>query len=189
MESLPIRGIFKLIGLSKKMKSDYEIKILVIYKKGSESYKEVVQDYAQSLHVNTHVKATSNIELGLEDYLEKYDLIYPDVSLVDADNREDIANNLSNYVRDGGNLFLEQKLHKIFPDDVLGMSRIKEVNLKNQRFDFPIIPQKYENLQKLWKSYAAKTKPNFFYTFIRSIYHKFKGDYRKWRGSIGKTSR
>ncbi|RLI07685.1 hypothetical protein DRO24_02535, partial [Candidatus Bathyarchaeota archaeon] len=158
---------------------NYEMNVLVIYKEDSENYKEVVQDYAQSLHVNVHVKAISNTQFNSED-LKKYDLFYPDVSLVDADNREEIANKLTDYVRDGGNLFLEEDLYRIFPNDVLGMSKIEEVNLTNQTFDFPVVPQKYENLQKLWKIYSVKKKENTFYNIIRSLYHKLKGDYNSW---------
>ncbi|MCK4348651.1 MAG: VCBS repeat-containing protein, partial [Thermoplasmatales archaeon] len=157
------------------LSSDYVMNVLVVHKKDSESYKEVVQDYAQSMYVNTHVKTVSHTEFSLED-LKKYDLIYPDVNLVDSDNREEIANKLTDYVRDGGNLFLEENLYKIFPKEVFGMSKITEVNLKNQTFDFPIVPQKHENLQKLWKIYSVKKKQNNFYNTIRSIYHKIKGD-------------
>jgi hypothetical protein len=59
--------------------------VLVIYKEGWDSYKEIIQDYAQSLYVNTTVKAVSNTQFSSED-LKKYDLIYPDVSLVGASN-------------------------------------------------------------------------------------------------------
>ena len=155
--------------------SNYEMNVLVVYKKGSESHKEVIHDYAQSLYVNTYVKAVSHTEFASED-LKKYDLIYPDVSLVDADNRADIADNLTNYVKKGGNLFLEEDLYKIFPNDVLGMSKIVEVNLTNQTFDFPAVPKKYENLEELWKTYSVKKKTNTFYDIIRSVYHKIKGD-------------
>ena len=161
--------------------TNYEMNILVVYKEGSESYKEVIQDYAQSLYVNTNVKAVSNIELASED-LEKYDLIYPDVSLVDANNKERVADDLTNYVRNGGNLFLEEDLYKIFEKDVLGMSKIEVVNLTNQTFDFPIVPQKYRNLQKLWKTYSIKKRENHFYNTIRSIYHKLKRD-KNWAKS------
>ena len=159
--------------------SDYGMNVLVVHKEGSESHKEVVQDYAQSLCVNTNVKAVSRTELNSED-LKKYDLIYPDVSLVDADNREEIVDNLTDYVKKGGNLFLEEDLYKMFPNDVLGMSKIAEVNLANQTFDFPVVPQKYENLQKLWKIYSVKKKPNTSYDIIRYVYHKTKGDYDTW---------
>ena len=154
---------------------EYGMNVLLVYKEGSESYKEVVQDYAQSLYVNTHVKTVSHTEFTLED-LKNYDLIYPDVSLIDANNREEITNNLSDYVRDGGNLFLEEDLYKIFSKEVLGMSRIIEVNLTNQTFNFPIVPQKYVNLQKVWIIYSVKKKQTNFYNTIRSIYHRFNGD-------------
>ena len=162
--------------------TDYEMNVLVVYKEGSESYKEVVQDYAQSLYVNTHVKVASNIEFKSED-LKKYDLIFPDVSLVSASNKEKIVDKLINYAREGGNLFLEEDMYKIFPKEVLGMSEIVEVNLTNQAFDFPVVSQKYENLQKLWKIYSVKKKSRPFYDGIRSVYHKFKGDYHTWAES------
>ena len=159
--------------------TNYKMNILVVYKEGSESYKEVVQDYAQSLCVGTHVKAVRHTEFSSEG-LKNYDLIYPDVSLVNADNREEIADELTDYVRDGGNLFLEEDMYKIFPKEALGMSKIEEVNLTNQTFDFPKVPQEYENLQKLWKIYSVKKKENTFYNIIRSLYHKLKGDYNSW---------
>ena len=161
---------------------DYEMNVLIVYKKGAESYKEVIHDCAHSLCVNTHAKAVSHTEFNFED-LKKYDLIYPDVSLVDVDNREEIANNLIDYVKNGGNLFLEEDLYKMFPNDVLGISKITEVNLFNQTFDFPVVPEKHENLQKLWEIYSIKTKTNIFYDVIRYGYHKFKGDHDVWAKS------
>ena len=154
--------------------TNYEMNVLVIYKKDSESYKEVVQDYAQSLYINTYVKVVPHTQFGSED-LKKYDLIYPDVSLVGASNKEEIANNLTDYVRDGGNLFLEEDLYKIFPNDILGMSKIVEVDITKQSFNFPVVPQKYRNLQKVWKTYSVKKRLSF-YDIIRLIYHKFKTD-------------
>ena len=159
--------------------TNYEMNILVIYKEGSESHKEVVQDYAQSLCVNTNVKAVSRTELSSEDFKE-YDLIYPDISLVDVDNKKEIARDLANYVKNGGNLFLEEDLYEVFQKDALGMSKFTEIKLKNQTFDFPVVPKKYENFQKLWKMYSVKKRENTFYNIIRTIYHKFKGNYDNW---------
>jgi hypothetical protein len=158
--------------------SDYGLNVLVVYKEGSDSYKEVVQCYAQSLYIGTSVKAVSHKEFVLEK-LTEYDLVYPDVSLVDADNRGEIVNSLIEYAKKGGNLFLEEDLYKMFPNDVLGMSEIVEVNLENQIFDFPIVPKKYDNLQKLWKIYSIK-KRKTFYDAVRLVYHKFCRDYDTW---------
>jgi len=152
--------------------AEYEMNVLIIYKKGTDSYKEVVQNYAQSLCVNTHVNAISTTEVNLEN-LEKYDLIYPDVSLVDADNKDYVSNILTDYVKKGGGLFLEERLFKIFPKDVLGMAYIGEINLIDQTINFPVIPEKYQNLQKVWKSYSVKSSRSF-YDVIRSAYRNFK---------------
>ena len=103
--------------------SDYKISILIVYKENTDDYKELIHNYVQSLHVNVDVKAVSHKDFGSED-LKKYDLIYPDVSLVNTTNSEEIVNTLTNYVQDGGNLFIEECLYAIFPKEVLGMTVI-----------------------------------------------------------------
>ena len=171
-------NISDLANNSSKIKADstcrnYEMNVLIIYKEGTESYKEVVHAYVQSLYVNTHVKAASNTKFYKED-LEKYDLIYPDVSLVAVDNKDDIVEPLIDYVKEGGNLFLEEDLYEIFPKDVLGMKQIEEVNLTSQTFTFPTVPKKYHNLQKLWQMYSVEKRSQPFYNAIRSAYRKLR---------------
>ncbi|MDI6703961.1 MAG: FG-GAP-like repeat-containing protein, partial [bacterium] len=135
-------------ALSKK--DTYQMDVLIIYVSGTSSYLEVLQDYRQSLYLNTRVRAISSDLVEFEN-LDRYDLIYPDISLINTKNKYKIASALKEYVKDGGALFLEEDFCELFTLPFLGLSTIEIVDLRNQEFTLPEVPHKFKKFQSLWK--------------------------------------
>lgn len=88
--------------------------------------------------------------------LRSYDAVYLDVSLQGSGLLAGRAEDLRQYVRRGGHLFVEQELFGELPLDLLGAGALRELAapLAEPRFEFPPVGRNVQSVQEVYRLFA-----------------------------------
>ncbi|MFC5532414.1 FG-GAP repeat domain-containing protein [Cohnella yongneupensis] len=95
------------------------LRVLVLYKEGSDSYLDALQQLNQTLVVNARIEQAKWPEA--EGKLDSYDAVYLDRALSkDTPEAERFSSAMESYVKGGGALFAENEFYDVLPLELLG---------------------------------------------------------------------
>ncbi|SDN92504.1 Repeat domain-containing protein [Paenibacillus sp. yr247] len=128
-----------------------EESIRFLYVTNGSSYDQAAyQNFEQSMLVNVKIDRKSITDLNAHR-LHGYDAVYLDPSLHQSNVLQQVEQALQRYVRDGGNLFLENSLVTDFSLEFLGASSLKDLSLgdKNPPLTYPDIDENLRGIQNM----------------------------------------
>lgn len=113
-----------------------QVTALIVYDQTSSSFLDIYQNYKQSLLANLSVEPISL------DYFDKMDLnewniIYLDKSVIGKEEFDNYKEEIMDFVKDGGFLFLEDEFYNQFPLEFLGAKSFEELNQFPKELTFP----------------------------------------------------
>lgn len=133
-----------------------DIKVAVLYCGDTENWRDAYSHLEQSLVVNLSVNA---IDIEHDKYdLNDYDILYPDPSIMKAENAGDIKKDLVLFVNSGGSIFLENSFINFFDKDFMGVTGLVKLDAAPDNIIFPKTDYDLQGLQKVIKDFAALYK-------------------------------
>ena len=124
-----------------------EIKACILYSGDSETWKETYSQLQQSELASMTVSA---VEFSSDISLNEYTIIYPDESII---NTPEAKNPLTEYVKNGGNLFLTNGFLNYFDKDFLGAAEIVKIEKCPEDIVFPKKDAGYSEIQGVISDY------------------------------------
>jgi hypothetical protein len=133
-----------------KTKAD-PLRVLVIYKSGTDSYYDTLQHLNQTLVVHTRI---DHAAWPLTDKkLDGYDAIYLDRALADPEESADLADKLTRYVDEGGMLFAENEFYNALPKELIGAEKFVPVENLPETLSYPEPATDAAGLQTIIKQF------------------------------------
>ena len=132
-----------------------DIKALVLYSGDEESSKAILESLEQSILANLDVESKSIDDLEFE--LLDYDIIYPDVSIIESKDKE-LKNKLKNYVVNGGSLFLDNKFYDFFDKNFIGAKKFIKIESIPKDMNFPNNNDNSDEIQGIIKDFSSLYK-------------------------------
>lgn len=133
-----------------KTKAD-PLRILVIYKDGTDSYYDTLQQLNQTLVVHTRI---DHAAWPLTDKkLGGYDAIYLDRALADSEESAELADKLTRYVDKGGMLFAENEFYSVLPKELIGAEAFVKVETLPETLSYPESNTDAAGLQTIIKQF------------------------------------
>lgn len=154
---------FNLITVENSTYGDYFINILII-KGESDTYLEIYQHLSSAVHANTMIKTVEHTQLKQVEDLGDFDLIYPDYGILSDENfnEQSFVTNMTAYVAQGGNLFLEHPFYQLFSEDILGVEEFIPLSLEKYQFTYPEISSSYHEIQDIYRHFISTAKTELF---------------------------
>ncbi|MBU5436984.1 VCBS repeat-containing protein [Tissierella sp. MSJ-40] len=137
-----------------------EIDLLIIYDDSSDGYLDIYHNYNQSLIANLNKEAISLKNLNQID-INKFNAIYLDPNIIGKDLFNLSKDNIMEYVKKGGHLFLEDSFYNEFPLDFIGAENFEEINGFPKELQFPEVRENLKGLQNIVKMFH-KDVANFY---------------------------
>ena len=137
----------------------YQLRAAVLCASGRED-EALASWLEQSTLLGLSVKTVA-AEPGPNFSLNGYDAVYLSPSLL-TEKREDLAQEIMDYVRRGGSVFLENGFHDLFPPDFFGAASFEKIEgCPLDALTFPAVGQDLRPLQELVEDFAA-LYPSFY---------------------------
>lgn len=128
-----------------------KINVCVLYSGDSSTWLDIYYSYSQPLLPYLEVEAF-NIDENIPDF-NKYDLVYPDKSILSSIKNDNLKNGILQYIEVGGSVFLENTFSSWLPNAVMGVSTYKEIKKLPENLEYPQVRDDLKNIQKLFKDY------------------------------------
>ncbi|HYE81358.1 MAG TPA: VCBS repeat-containing protein [Clostridia bacterium] len=124
------------------------INVAVLHAGSSRTWVDIYNQYSQPLLMNLTVEA---IDIGQAKTVElhKYDLIYPDISVVGSQAGRQLQQDIREYVWSGGAVFLENNLYQWLPRELSGAKEFKKLAGFPAKLDAPAVRPDLTAFQKL----------------------------------------
>ncbi len=107
-------------------KAGEELRAAVLYDgKQGESWRDAWSHLDQALLANLTVEA---VEVSGGCQLSGYDVVYPDPGLIRSGRARELKRTLTDYVRAGGSLFLDNAFHSFFDPDFIGAAEFVKLD-------------------------------------------------------------
>ena len=141
---------FSLNGFKVKANS---LQVLFLYSDDDvHSYLNEYQHFQQSLVVNVDIEAKSWDQIEQRD-LEDYDAIYLHRTLLQGKQTEDVSQSIEKYVENGGMIFVENELHSLFSEELLGASSFQKLEQYPVELSFPVVNDNVSGIQRVVESF------------------------------------
>lgn len=156
-----------IVSFSIKLKDNNEIHVVVIYAGQSKDWLDVYQNFSQPLLMNLEVES---IDIGKTKKinLNKYDLVYPDKSILESSAGSEMKNNIIEYIKNGGSVFLENDFANWLPLEVLGAKSFEQINKLPDKLSFPETTMDINNMQNLIRDFSTIYKEFDRYPELRN---------------------
>ncbi|GIP35646.1 VCBS repeat-containing protein [Paenibacillus sp. J2TS4] len=111
-------------------------------------------NFEQALAANIHLERRNLADLSL-NRLTKFDAVYLDIHLQNSDSLQAKKEELIEYVRQGGHLYLENGFASEFPPEFLGAEQLVELPANSQpQFEYPEVDPHLSGMQTVFRSFA-----------------------------------
>ncbi|PWK09647.1 FG-GAP repeat domain-containing protein [Tumebacillus permanentifrigoris] len=134
-----------------------QLQAMVLYEQGTTGYLDAYQDLKQSLVANLQTESVTMQEVARKD-LSHYRVIYVDPSILQDSKRGAVVNQLTEYVRAGGCLFIEDGVREAFPAELLGAREFREVQSLPLELEFPVVRQNLRGMQAVVQDFHEQWK-------------------------------
>ena len=143
---------------SKEEISDWkgdDINVLVLYSGDENGWKAISESLEQSIMANLNVEAIDidDSEVNIYDY----DIIYPDVSILES-SETNLKDELQSYVESGGSIFLDNKFYDFFDKSFIGAKEFVKIENVPNNMNFPKNDDNTEEIQDIIKDFASLYK-------------------------------
>ena len=117
------------------------------------SYLNEYQHFQQSLVVNVEIEAKSCDKVDDHD-LNDYDAIYLHQSLSQGKLADAKINSIESYVKKGGFIFVENELHTLFSEQLLGASSFQKLEQYPFEISLPTVNENVDGIQQIVELYT-----------------------------------
>ncbi|MBZ2175122.1 VCBS repeat-containing protein [Schnuerera sp. xch1] len=140
--------IFLISGISyaAPTQENQQVTTLIVYDKDTSSFLDIYQNYKQSLLTNLSTEPISLDNLDKMD-LSEWNIIYLDKSVIGKGKFNNFKQEIMDFVRDGGFLFLEDEFYNQFPLEFLGAKSFKELEEFPKELKFPEVRKNLSGIQ------------------------------------------
>lgn len=132
-----------------------DIKALVLYSGNENGWESASESLEQSIMANLDVesKDIDDSEVKLSDY----DIIYPDISIIESKKTE-LKEELESYVEKGGSLFLDNKFYDFFDKNFIGAKEFVKMKSIPTDMTFPKNSDNSDEIQDIIKDFSSLYK-------------------------------
>ena len=128
--------------------SDNELRAAVLYDgtAGGSYWEDTYSRLSQPLLLGLEAEA---VDISGEYSLDGYDLLYPDVSIINAANAKTLAGEIVNFAEAGGGVFLTNDFYDFFDKDFIGAKSFHEVTDYPYFIDYPEVGDDLGEMQEI----------------------------------------
>jgi len=134
--------------------NESKLSVLILYNENSKSYLDIYQHLSQSLIPNLEVDCQKVESLG-QLKLDRYSVIYPDPAIIGNPQFENYKGRITDYVKSGGGIFLENEFSQSFPKELIGADELKKVDNITKTMDFPEVRYNLKGLQDIIRDFQS----------------------------------
>ncbi len=142
--------IFANIYISVAAEKPQDVNILILYDKSSNNYWDIYHNYNQSLLTNVKVEPISLDNFHTMN-LSEFQILYLDKSIIGKERFNSSKDNIIEYVKNGGYLFVEDSFYNEFPLDFLGAKEFHEIETFPKNLKYPDIRENLSGIQNTLK--------------------------------------
>ena len=141
------------VGAQNQQNSSDVIRVCILHNGSSNSWTSTYQFFKQTLVANASVEQIEIKDGQTSLDLSSYDFIYPDPSIVNSKNSQQLKYQLMSFVYGGGTIFLENSLYNWLPKKVVGAKDFKEVPSFPDKINYPTVNGDLQNIQNVIKDF------------------------------------